>query len=38
MIINCMIKSRQELILSGKITAEAFKNAVADMSRRGELN
>lgn len=36
MIINCMIKARQQLTLSGKITDEVFRDSVLELSRKGE--
>ena len=37
MIVNCMVKARQELTLSGKITDEAFRKSVQEMAEREEL-
>ena len=34
MMVNCMIKARQQLTLSGKISNEVFINAVLELSKK----
>ena len=34
MIVNCMIKAKQELMTSGRITEEVFKSSVLEMAKR----
>jgi hypothetical protein len=37
MILNCMIKGKQDLTLSGKITNETFQSSMIEMAKRGEM-
>lgn len=38
MVLNCMLKAKQELVLSGRVTEELFRESVAEMARREEVN